>query len=115
MKNTEIGLVTIDYNPEGILVSANFKPTMQVELSDETKQSLNENLKNQENSDVLKENSDLVLGTFFSAMTEIELADREEYEIVSEIDKCDTYENGATKQCVIKYLFQKRVRAFAQA
>lgn len=115
MKNTEIGVVTTNYDEQGKLISANFKPTMQVELSDSVKRMLDQALQKDDNVESLKRNSDFVLGSFFSKMTEIELADREDYEIVSEILDCHTYENGKVKFCRIKYLFAKRVRATAQA
>ncbi len=115
MKRTEIGTVTMQYSETGKLVSAIFKPTLKIELSDEVKSNLEKNISKPEESDILKFNADFVLGTFFAKMTEIELADREKQEIVSEVVTCTKYPSEQTRLCVLKYYFQDKLQVTAQA
>jgi len=115
MKKIEIGTVITQYNEAGELLSAKFVPTLTIELSNEIKKDLEQNISKSEESDVIKFNADFVLGTFFAKMTEIELADREKQEIVSEVVYCAKYQSGKVKYCVLKYYFQDRLTVTAQA
>lgn len=115
MKRIEIGTVTTQYNEAGQLLSARFEPTLKIELSSEIKKDLEHNISKSEESEVIKFNADFVLGAFFAKITEIELADREKQEIVSEVAHCAKYSSGKVKSCVLKYYFQDKIKVTAQA
>lgn len=48
------------------------------------------------------------LAAWFTKMNEIELADRDRYDINSEIVGCDKHPNGSIKKCTLKYTFKLR-------
>lgn len=106
MDNVEIGIVNIHYNEDGDVLSAVFTPTMVVPFDKRVLMQL-QSVKASKDDGLLKENADMVLAAWFAKMNEIELADRDDYEVASEILKCIKHQNGMAKECVIKYSFQK--------
>lgn len=106
MENLEIGIVTITYNNQGDVVSADFNPTMRIEVQEDLKQQLI-SVKENEDSEKLQANADLVMGAWFSKITDIELADRSEYHIVSELLRCNRYPDGKVRLCSMLYKFEK--------
>lgn len=105
--NLEIGTVQIEYRETGEVKSASFHPVPAIRFdSAVTRQLLT--LDHPEGPHQLKNNSDLILAAWFTKLNEIELADRERYDIDSEIIRCDKYPNGSIQTCTIKYTFKSR-------
>lgn len=107
MDNLEIGIATIEYSKGGEIASASFSPTMNFRADEELLSRL-DFAPHASNEILLKEHADRVFSAWFNKMNEIELADREEYEIVSEIVECLKFESQEIKKCVIKFTFKKR-------
>lgn len=106
MKDSKIGIVTMEYAQTGKIIQATFAPIMVVELEEELFYQLEE-IKPTTDPAVLRSNADLVMASWFTRTNEIELADREKFSIVSDIIDCRKYETGQIKKCVIEYTFKK--------
>lgn len=108
MKTQEIGIATITYDSGGTVIRelTNFVPTLKISITEELNRQFAK-VKSEKDEINLKKNSDIVLATWFSKMNEIELADRDKFQIKSEIIKCERYANQRIKQCVIRYTFEK--------
>lgn len=108
MKTQEIGIATITYDNGGRVIKelTNFVPTLKISITDELNKQFAQ-IRSEKDEINLKKNSDIVLATWFSKMNEIELADRDKFEIKSEIIKCEKYANERIKQCVIRYTFKE--------
>jgi len=102
--NTEIGVATITYDQRGKAIRelTNFVPTLKISISEELDKQFAQ-IRSDKDELHLKQNSDLVLSIWFSKMNEIELADRDKFEIESQVIKCERYSNQTIKQCIIKY------------
>lgn len=106
----EIGTVTITYSANGTIINSEtyFTPSMQVSVSQENL--LNEFMKITEKTDseILKQNADLVIASWFSKMNEIELDERPGNGISSELIRCEKYSTGQIRKCVIRYNYSKK-------
>ena len=110
MQSTEIGIVTVNYDKEGNIIreQSHFVPTIKTTVDDSIVEQLR-NIKANDDSEILRHNANLILAGFFNQINEIELADRSEYVVDSEVVKCESYPNGGVKTCVLKYLFRRIV------
>lgn len=102
-----IGTTTIEYDESGTPTSTKFEPQLQVQLNDDLRQQLM-SVKGTEGSARIKEQSELVLGAWFAGVSEIELADREEFEVASEVVECEKYDGGGVRKCVMRFSLRKR-------
>jgi hypothetical protein len=102
----EIGFVTIKYKEDGTIANAGFQPTMNLPMDALFLEQLR-SVNCSTSSDDVKHNSDMIFSAFFNKINEIELADRTEWEVKSEIESCEKYDNGNVKSCKIKYVYQK--------
>lgn len=102
----EIGRAVINYDSHGRALDAEFIPTIVVNLKPSILMQL-ASVKggNQENA---INNANLILGSWFEKSNEIELANRDEYHIVTEIVHCDKYSDGTVKRCEVRFVFEKR-------
>lgn len=80
---------------------------MVVELDNITRGELLKQLSENKDEVKVKLSADLVLATWFNDILEIELADRDKYEVKSEVITCEKYDSGNVKLCVIDYYFQE--------
>lgn len=103
--NTEIGVATMVYSEEGKILQASFIPTSQVDLGNDILNQLAE-VKNTD-EETIRENANLILGAWFEKQNSIELADRDEYEIVTEPVYSSKYPSGKVKTCIIKFTFKQ--------
>ncbi len=104
--NQEIGIVTLYYNEDGSFKTADFIPTMQITVTSELMNELF-NVETQKGEDVVKEQANNVFATWFQRMNEIELADREKYEIATELAApCERYDNGVISKCSMRFVFK---------
>lgn len=102
---TKIGRATIEYNEVGKVIGASFTPTMNIILEPNVLMQMGK-VKDVKDVDVIKSNAELALASWFSKNNEIELADRDHYEIASETVECETHQNGNVKKCVIEFVFK---------
>lgn len=106
---TIIGQVTISYTETGVPSFAGFKPIMEIKLSGgELLEKLSEFQHDKNSREHVEESASLVFATWFNKMNEIELADREKFEIVARTIDCQTYLKGNVKLCVINFVFKER-------
>lgn len=109
-KKLPIGQVTIEYNEDGTAKSAMFEPTMKLPAD----LNLLNQLKNVPRStqEDIKDKASQIFGAWFihleNVLDEIETADREKFEVKSEIVECEKYSDEHPKKCVISYTFQER-------
>jgi hypothetical protein len=97
----KIGQASIEYN-NGNVVKASFTPTLQVDFQQSFLEQLKSHLKVKD-SEAIQYNTDLVLAGWFNTITNIELADREELQIISENVECDKDLDGYVTLCVLDY------------
>lgn len=105
MELLEIGQATIVYDTQGKATEASFSPTMKIDLDTGVLMQLTQ--LNGSNEKTLNDNAGLVLGSWFSKIYDIEMSDRDHYQVVSETVKCDKYSNGNIKSCLVKFIFKK--------
>lgn len=105
MKEYEIGIVTISYGKNGAVKEADFMPTMKVDLKPDVLAHLASGKSSTE--DIVIKNSSLVVGAWFNKINEIELADRDHFEVVGEKVTCDTFPDGKVKNCVIRFVYRE--------
>ncbi len=103
----EIGIVTVEYDQQGSVKRANFKPTIEVLPSSVLIRQLLA-LPSGEERDTVKANADLVFAGWFSQINEIELSDRNENPISSEVITCEKWPLGKVKTCVLRYLWDRK-------
>lgn len=101
-----IGIATIEYNKIGKMTRGIFKPTMEVNVPEEIRMAIKE-LDANKDEKVLMENASMVLASWFTEVTKIELADRTEYHIVGRIVECLKHSNGQIRKCQIEYSYEK--------
>lgn len=106
MKQQEIGVTTLEYDDAGNLITSYFEPTMKV-VVDETLLKAIKEVKNSEDSESIKQHAEVALASWFSKMNEIELADRDEWTISSEVKHCEKWPNNKVKKCVIQFEFKR--------
>jgi hypothetical protein len=102
-ENIEIGKTVIKYNQDGTVRRASFIPQLKIEAPPDLKLKMKHGSKEE-----IKDNADMVMAAWFNKVNDIELSDRELYEIKSEIVKCELWEPGKVKTCIIKYSFIKK-------
>jgi hypothetical protein len=103
-----IGTVTIGYNNDG-------KPNLAVYRAEKYQVGMGEldKLKemtaanNPKDAQAVCHIAQTVLAGYFNKVSELELADREKYEIVPEIKTCEKYPDGKVQVCVIDFYFQE--------
>lgn len=105
MKNILIGTATVKYDEDGKAVFANFVPEMKVELDETSLGRLQKVVDKNKDAEKIRENADVVLSSWFSKMTDIELEDRADYQMISEVVNCEKYPSGQIKVCVLRYMF----------
>lgn len=102
----EIGIVTLVYKEDGSLEEAAFLPTITVHSNKELVDELM-TIKCSEETKEVQSRAEAVLASWFNMLTEIEIADRDQYTIKSDIKKCEKWPNGKIHTCEILFLFDK--------
>jgi uncharacterized protein YuzE len=102
-----IGEVLIGYNEDGTVAGVLFTPAS-LKLAGVMSQipKLFKDTNGKQDREQIKKSAELVFGAWFNQMNEFELADREKYEIVSEIGDCEEYPDGGVKSCLILFTFR---------
>ena len=97
-----IGDVILYYNKSSNVPSGvEFQP-MTMKLTNEELQEL-QVIDNDTDEETIKLMSDNVLSSWFSKLTDIELADRDKFQIKSEIITCNKEHENLITKCVIRY------------
>lgn len=105
---TDIGIVTIEYDENGKVITSNFVPTMSVEIDETLKNEL-KTIDCCDESEKLEHNASLVLSSFFNRMNKIELRDIEKSKLTGHIDHLENYPGGMIKKAIISYGFEDQV------
>lgn len=108
MKPFDLGIATISYDSDGKAMQADFLPTGKIHLDPKLLATIAFSKKHDQEKDV-KDHASLVLGAWFAKSNEVELADRDRYQIDTEVIKCEKYANGNIKMCAIKFIFKDLV------
>lgn len=104
MIKKKIGTVVMVYDEQGNpMTGSSFVPSITLNEGSTTELT---NIKGATAEDI-KVNADLVMANWFNSISNIELADREEWQIVSEIARCEKYPSGSPYLCIIDYHQQK--------
>lgn len=103
----KIAEVEIEYSEGGEVVSgsmiAELSPgDIEVAMDQLTK------LKPEANGVALAENARVALASLFNRMNEVEMADREKFDITSKVRDCSNHENGMIKRCVIEFALEEK-------
>lgn len=106
----EIGIATMVYDTNGKIMNTSFVPLLQIKHSKKLESQL-QTVKGSEDAEALNNNAQLVMAAWFSQVDEIELADRDEYEVVSKVLSCEKYQSGRVKTCSIMFIFKRKVLA----
>jgi hypothetical protein len=106
MEPLEIGTATIRYNEQGKPTTTGFISNMNLLFTPQLTAQLR-SLDGKKDTEQLKKDADLLLGAYFNKIDEVWMANRDEYEIASEIVNCEKYDNGNTKTFSIKYIFRE--------
>lgn len=106
MEKLEIGSANIKFNTIGVATDASFTPVMKIEGDPKLLASLAA-IGGKISEETIKARTNLLLGAYFNKANEIELADRDHYEIHSEITSCDKYPTGILQEITVKYFFQE--------
>jgi hypothetical protein len=103
---TLIGKAEISYLQDGKVNSARFTPNHYVitpKNSSVFRQL--EDLEVGPQEDKIVKQAELMMATWFSKLNDIEMADREKYKIVSEMDECHKYPNGQPSKVSVSFYF----------
>lgn len=106
MKEEIIGIVTMGYNEDGVVVEAGFKPQEQTDFDKGLLRQL-QSVPSSDDIDVIKKNAANVISQWFTKISDIELLDLYEYQIVGEVIDCVKYAGGKVKKCSIQYRIKK--------
>lgn len=102
----EIGIATLSYTQSGEFINATFKPTMVISVDDNLMKNF-EAIDCNKGEQKVKEQAQNVFASWFQAMNDIELADREQYEITTNhAGQTKYWGNGKIKEVSIKFIFK---------
>lgn len=106
MENTEIGIATLEYDDKGNFIAGSFTPIGTQILPKEMAEFGEVSCESGEEK--IKEQACNVFAAWFQKMNDIELADREEYKIESDLAQpSEFYPSGGIKKCYIKFTLKK--------
>lgn len=106
-QDLQIGIATVQYDEQGKVTHARFKPTLEITVSPLLKDMLKDITATTDKETTLH-NAEAAFASWFSKMTEIELADRDEYEIAVSNTTCHKHSNGIVSACYISFVFRKK-------
>lgn len=101
----EIGVAHLNFDENGKINTASFTPTLTAFLSGKDISDFFD-IDCSEGEKALQDQATAVFSTWFNKLSEIELADREQFGIASELSKCEKYGNGKIKNAEIKFIFK---------
>lgn len=102
----DIGKTILKYDEAGILQEVLFTPLVETKITGEEVRRLFAIEGNTEPT--IKDNAKMVFATWLSALTNIELADTEQFELITETVNCLNYENETVKEIELLLSFKKK-------
>ncbi len=101
----KVGKVELQFGQTGEIVKAAFTPDefSPVGITEDLIK-----IKCSDDTEAIKHNADLILAKWINNINNVELADREMFELSSKVAICDKYESGMAKNVVIDYEFSPR-------
>lgn len=114
-----IGKSIVTYDEQGNAKDMTFTPAAMTlnslaiwnktpgEILEQISKAILDGTKGDEGREAVKQGAEVALATWYNHMNEIELADRSKYEIVSEMEECEEYENGGVKKCGMMFYFRE--------
>lgn len=102
----KIGTSVLVYDNLGKLKSATFTPEMDF-VADESLISKLSKIKHKSEAEI-KSDAETIMASWFNQLNTIELADRDEYEVVGQKEDCVYNGKGSVKTIKISFYFKKR-------
>ncbi len=104
----KVGIVEISYNKDGAFSGAKFSPSINEQVSAQTKEKIGSFGKAPEDVNEIYKQADVVMSDWFNKVNEIELADRGEYELKREVLYCLKWKRtGLVRRCKLSYHLEK--------
>lgn len=107
IKDLLVGITSLYYNEDGTLSSGFFTP-FGFDLNGDQILERMKFIDAGQSGDELANHAKVVLAGFFSRANEIELADREKYEILPTVIECQKWPSGTVKKCVIRFTLKSK-------
>lgn len=108
-KTKEIGTVHMHYDKFGLIQNADFIPAINFSLTEEIKSQLG--LIQPGSQEVLTRNADMIMSGWFTKVNDIELADREKFQLKRQVLACEKFEaTGYVKYCKLRYYLEEVVK-----
>lgn len=107
MKTTKIGAVRLVYNNKGQLIIARVKPEDFIKNELSPANDLAKAVDGLMDEQRIKEQAQMVLASWFNHLNNVELSDKFESELTSEIVSCSKWPNGTVKECTLQFTLQE--------
>lgn len=101
-----LGKVTLLYGEDGTVKQASFSTDLQVNVEDIVQVTHKLNTIQCDSEEHIREQALHVMASYFSMMTNVELADRVDHPIQATVETCDKYDNGNVKKCIVALAMQ---------
>lgn len=101
-----IGTTAIEYDERGCPTSVEFKPVLGVDLDEGLRRQLME-VAGDDGPMRIRTQSELVFAAWANRLSEIELADRERYEVAAELVACEKYDEARVRRCEMRFAFRR--------
>ena len=108
MERQKIGTVELKYNEKGELESSKFTPEPII-MGVKKDQLYIEAISKTDEVEKIKALADISFSSWFNNISEIEISDKKEFEIVSEVSLCEKLDTNTVKFCRIDYFHQEIV------
>ena len=105
MGTQEIGKVLLAYNEDGGFGHAEFIPTMVFQANEDLLSRFKE-VECKSGEQKIINDAGAVFAAWFQRMNDIELADRSQYHIDTELVSCEKYPSGAVSIVIVKFVFK---------
>lgn len=103
-----IGIVEFDYDESGKLIETAFAAEpMRIKVADDLTAKFSE-ITASNSQDEIKAQAEKVLASWWSNLNDMEIADRNKFEITSEVVGCDKYTDGKIKVCRVEFYFDEK-------
>lgn len=104
---TNIGVATLMYDKTGKVTAASFAPAALFDKIDLNQLAQIKPDGSGDDEVSMTRNAELVLSSWFTRMNEIELADRDQFKISTEVLSCERYKTGEVMIFMASFSFEK--------
>lgn len=94
-----VGIITLYFDEDGRYTSGNFVPEeMKIDSA-----SLHERLPFVDgvSQTSMSKSVEVIVSSWFQRMNDMELADRDKYELTTEVVKCEEWPSGSVRKCIL--------------